>query len=58
MSQEMRAVEASGFSIQDLRLVKSPIPEVGKGEMLIRLEAASLNYRDLAILDQKYIFKI
>jgi len=55
MSQEMRAVEASGFSIQDLRLVKSPIPEVGKGEMLIRLEAASLNYRDLAILDQKYM---
>ena len=51
----MRAVEASEFAIDALRLAQRPVPAVRHGEILIRLRAASLNYRDLAILAQKYM---
>jgi NADPH:quinone reductase-like Zn-dependent oxidoreductase len=54
-AQLMRAVEASNFSIDALRLSQRPVPVVRHGEILIRLRAASLNYRDLAILAQKYM---
>ena len=54
-AQLMRAVEASEFSIDALRLAQRPVPQVRHGEILIRLRAASLNYRDLAILAQKYM---
>ena len=55
MSKHMRAVEAVDFSIGSLRLCDRPVPTVRDGEVLIRIEAASLNYRDLAILDQKFM---
>jgi NADPH:quinone reductase-like Zn-dependent oxidoreductase len=50
----MRAIEASGFGIDKLRLVQKPVPGVGPGQILIRLRAATLNYRDLAILKGTY----
>ena len=55
MSKHMRAVEAVDFSIGSLRLCDRPVPTVRDGEVLIRIDAASLNYRDLAILDQKFM---
>ncbi len=51
----MRAVEAHAFSIDALKLAQRPLPQVRRGEILIRIKAASLNYRDLAILAQKYM---
>ncbi len=51
----MRAVEASDFSIDALKLVQRPVPMPRRGEILVRIKAASLNYRDLAILAQKYM---
>ncbi|HEX4986767.1 MAG TPA: NAD(P)-dependent alcohol dehydrogenase [Burkholderiales bacterium] len=51
----MRAVEAHGFSIDSLKLAQRPVPKPRRGEMLVRVKAASLNYRDLAILAQKYM---
>jgi len=54
-AQSMRAVEAGDFSIEALRLVQRPMPQVRRGEILVRIKAASLNYRDLAILVQKYL---
>jgi len=51
----MRAVEARDFSIDALKLAQSPVPEVRRGEILVKISAASLNYRDLAILVQKYM---
>ncbi|MFN0039916.1 MAG: zinc-dependent alcohol dehydrogenase family protein [Burkholderiales bacterium] len=54
-AKTMRVVEASEFSIDALRLAQRPVPAVRHGEILIRLRAASLNYRDLAILAQKYL---
>ena len=52
---KMRAVEAQDFSIDSLKLAQSPVPEVRRGEILVKISAASLNYRDLAILVQKYM---
>jgi NADPH:quinone reductase-like Zn-dependent oxidoreductase len=51
----MRALEASAFSIDSLKLVERPVPAVRRGEILVRIRAASLNYRDLAILAQGYL---
>jgi NADPH:quinone reductase-like Zn-dependent oxidoreductase len=51
----MRAVEAREFSIDSLSLVQRPVPAARRGEILVKIEAASLNYRDLAILAQGYL---
>jgi NADPH:quinone reductase-like Zn-dependent oxidoreductase len=51
----MRALEANEFSIDSLKLVQRPVPKPRRGEILVRIKAASLNYRDLAILTQKYM---
>jgi NADPH:quinone reductase-like Zn-dependent oxidoreductase len=51
----MRAVEASGFSLDALHVVERPVPKPRRGEILVRIRAASLNYRDLAVLVQGYM---
>ena len=51
----MRAVEANDFSIDALAIAERPVPELRRGEILVRISAASLNYRDLAILSLKYM---
>lgn len=51
----MRALEAKDFSIDALKLAERPVPVLRRGEILVRIKAASLNYRDLAILVQKYL---
>lgn len=54
-SRTMRAIEAGDFSIDALKLAERPVPTPRRGEILVRIKAASLNYRDLAILTQKYM---
>lgn len=51
----MRALEASAFSIDALAVVERPVPAPRRGEILVHVRAASLNYRDLAVLVQKYL---
>ncbi len=51
----MRALEAKDFSIDALKLGERPVPKPRGGEILVHVKAASLNYRDLAILAQKYM---
>ena len=51
----MRAVQAADFSIDALAIKERPVPQARRGEILVRIATASLNYRDLAILSQKYI---
>ena len=34
------------WSPDNIRLAERPTPEAGPGEVLLRMEAASLNYRD------------
>ena len=51
----MNAIEAHAFSIDRLRLVERAMPTLRRGEILIEIKAASLNYRDLAILSGVYM---
>ncbi len=51
----MRAVEIRGaFGLDNLALVERPDPRPGPGQALVRLKAASLNYRDLLTVEGKY----
>ena len=51
----MRAIEAHSFSVDALRLAERPVPQPRRGEILVHVRAASLNYRDLAVLAQGYL---
>jgi NADPH:quinone reductase-like Zn-dependent oxidoreductase len=55
LPERMRAVEAAAFGLDTLRLVERPVPRPGRGEILVRVRAASLNYRDLVILKGIYL---
>ena len=45
----MRAYELqNAVGIENLKLVTRDVPKAGPGEVIVRLKAASLNYRDLA----------
>lgn len=51
----MRAVEIrGGFGLENFALVERPDPLPGPGQVLVRLRAASLNYRDLLTAEGKY----
>ena len=50
----MKAYELRGQSIDTLTLVERPVPQPGPGQALLRMRAASLNYRDLLIADGAY----
>jgi NADPH:quinone reductase-like Zn-dependent oxidoreductase len=43
-----------GFGLERLRLVDLPDPAPGSGELLLRLRAVSLNYRDLMMIEGRY----
>lgn len=51
----MRALQAHAFSIDSLKLADIPVPQPRRGDILVRVKAASLNYRDLAILSGHYM---
>ena len=54
-TQEMRAYQLEQFGGPDgLALVARDVPSPGLGEVLIRVRASSLNYRDLIILSGGY----
>jgi len=51
----MRAVEIRGaFGLDNLAVAERPDPRPGPGQVLVRLRAASLNYRDLLTVEGKY----
>jgi NADPH:quinone reductase-like Zn-dependent oxidoreductase len=51
----MRALEIAGaFGLDQLRIVERPEPEPGPGQVLVRVRAASLNYRDLLMVQGLY----
>ena len=43
-----------GFGLDNLRPVERPRPQPGPGEILLRVEAVSLNYRDLMMVEGLY----
>ncbi|MFE8953515.1 NAD(P)-dependent alcohol dehydrogenase [Streptomyces althioticus] len=50
----MRAWQLEDFGLDNLRLVERPTPKPGPGEILVKVSAVSLNYRDKAIVDGVY----
>jgi NADPH:quinone reductase-like Zn-dependent oxidoreductase len=51
----MKAWHLNGFGLENLKMVETPIPTPGPKEILIRVKAVSLNYRDKAIVDGIYL---
>jgi len=51
----MRALElADGFGLEHLKVVERPDPVPGHGEVLVRMKAVSLNFRDLLMVQGAY----
>jgi NADPH:quinone reductase-like Zn-dependent oxidoreductase len=51
----MKAWEVRGaFGLDHLELVERPQPEPGPGEVLLRMRAASLNFRDYLMVEGRY----
>lgn len=51
----MKVLEISGdFGIDNLIVTERPDPEPGPGEIVVRMKAVSLNYRDLMMVDGRY----
>lgn len=51
----MRSVQATEYALDSLKLVEAPMPQPRRGEVLVRVAAVSLNYRDLAVLAGNHI---
>lgn len=47
-------IQAGAKSIDDVRLVERPEPKAGPGQILVRMRAASLNFRDLMVVQGMY----
>lgn len=54
MTDTLKRWEITDFGRQHLKCVAAPIPQPGLGQILVRVEAASLNYRDLLVTDNAY----
>ena len=50
----MKALELRGFGLDQLVLSERPTPQPGAGEVLVKLRAVSLNFRDLLVVQGKY----
>jgi len=50
----MRAVEIRGWGLDNLIVSERPDPKPGFGQVLLRMRAASLNFRDLLMVQGKY----
>lgn len=51
----MKVLEIQGsFGLQNLTVTERPRPELGKGEVLVRMRAASINYRDFLMIEGSY----
>lgn len=54
MTDMLRRWQIGDFGRQHLQQVEAPVPQPGPGQILVRVEAASLNYRDLLLTDDRY----
>jgi NADPH:quinone reductase-like Zn-dependent oxidoreductase len=50
----MRALQLTGLGLDNLEIVELPDPEPGPFDVLVRMRAVSLNYRDLLMLEGVY----
>jgi NADPH:quinone reductase-like Zn-dependent oxidoreductase len=56
MTDTLNRWQISDFGRHHLQRVEVPLPQPGAGQILVRVEAASLNYRDLMLTDNAYGF--
>lgn len=54
MSDNRKYVITPGRGIEGLRLERAPVPRPGRGQVLVRMKAFSLNFRDLLMVDGHY----
>ena len=54
----MKVVHATSLSVDSLTIADAPRSEPGRGDLLIRIRAASLNYRDYAVLSAGHVSDI
>ena len=54
MSQTYTAITLPQFGFAHLQSTQQPVPELGPNEVLIRLTSASINYRDVVVVDGTY----
>ena len=50
----MKAVILTALGMDNLKLLERPDPQPGPAEVLVRIKAAALNYRDLVVVDGGY----
>ena len=55
INKSMCVWELSAFGAQHLRLSELPTPQPGPKQILVRMCAASLNYRDKVVIDGSYL---
>ena len=55
LPNKMKAMAATAFSLDAIAQLELDVPAPKRGEILIKISAASLNYRDLAVLGGNYI---
>jgi NADPH:quinone reductase-like Zn-dependent oxidoreductase len=53
--ETMKAVQLHQFGAEHLELVELPAPQPAAGEVLVRVRARSLNYRDLVLVAGSYL---
>lgn len=51
MSETMKRWQLSSFGLSNLECVEVPVPVPGRREVLVRVAAASLNYRDRLVIE-------
>jgi NADPH:quinone reductase-like Zn-dependent oxidoreductase len=50
----MKAYEVQKGGLEALRAIERPQPKAARGEVLVRVRATSLNYRDIAVIQGNY----
>ena len=58
MSTNKYVYVKSSTGIENLVLAEGPIPKPGRAQVLVRIHAVSLNYRDLLIATGKYMVSL
>ena len=51
----MKIIQATAFSLDSIAPANAPKPTPGPGEILVKVSAVTLNYRDLAVLSGAYM---
>src|SRR4051812_27877500 len=54
MGSTMKTIVLNAFGIENLHIIDRPEPKPGFGQLLLRMKAWSLNYRDLLVVKGLY----